>query len=456
MLNLPKKLVSTIHVLLAFALIIVSVAASFMPIITLETGTKEADLEKVEELWLDIFDKEMGKDLKKALKEPIGISAPKLISMIGIVVDMVNALSSSDDAEEILEELENVDPETLATAVALLNTFASLIDIDEEDIENGDGEEIAESVISMIFNIVITYICLIWILIATLVLPVIYVFLALFALFSVLRHVKDLSGATTGVCKKLPGKISIPMTVILFQCVLPTMHYGSGTMLLWVMALVTVLLNVLATRAHSYDRAEFKYLNVVQGMSLLGIIGYVVFFFSIIKTGIFTSFTGGAWGTFVTKVAVALEAGDSVETTGYIVDAIMMIVYVALVLSSLKYFNKCLKRISCTLCSAKRESDPKDSFIVKAIFMLLIYILPTVVAGSENCLKDPTKSSTKGAVSSLVMSSDAKSALTVAFVGIIIIVVAEIALIVLKKVFCSDVSTESKVAVMSGTAYKAD
>ena len=439
MLNLPKKLVSSVHVLVAFVLIIVALIGSFMPIVTLKVDVNnETAMEAITDVW-----NEISKDkLKKSdFKEPVNISAPKLLSMAGIIVELVN------DPEDAADAVEDLDKETLLAALAFIGTFAAAVDVDALE----DADE--DSIITVIFTIVLTYVCLVYVLIATLIIPIIFLFMALFALMSVLRNAKDLSGAVNGVGKKLPGRMSIPLTIMLYQCVLPTMGIGAGTKLIFAMALAAVALNVLATRTHSYNSDEFKYLNVVQGASLLGIIGYVIFFFNIIDTNIISTFISGDWIVYVTRVAIDSAAGKSVSDYGFIVDGVMMLIYVSLVLGSVKYFNKCLRRISCTLCSAKREEDPKDCFIVKAVFMLFIYILPTIVAGHENGLSSVTKSIKNGGNKPSLDLGDAQGALTAAFVGLIIILVAEIGLAVLKKVFCEDVHTESKVAVMSGTAH---
>jgi len=344
---------------------------------------------------------------------------------------------------EIFDEL-GIDVAVVEEAISEAREEAAGMESEEED-------DLGENIFMMILNVMIVMICLLAVLGFTVVAPVIYIISALTALIPALIHVKDPDEAAAKVSRKLTGLITIPLSLILFQCVLPTMNYAGGTMALLIISLVCVLFNTVLSRLHSYTAPQMKYANIMQGVSLIGVAGYLVFFFNVINANIFNTFINGNLGKQLLNVMEASLEKEEVASNGYIVDIVMIVVAVVLVLSSTDYFKACLQRLSCSIPVGKNGSKIKDVQIVRAILMLPIYVLPYIVATSKNFHEDVTKAG-EGDASLLIVSQETADAMMGVQIGIIMILVAEIALIVLKLVLCKDVSAEDMGDVMCGAA----
>jgi hypothetical protein len=108
----------------------------------------------------------------------------------------------------------------------------------------------------MILNIMVVLVCLIAVLSFTVIAPVIYVISALIALISALVHVKEPEAAGAKVSKQLTKLIKIPLLLMLFQCVLPTMTYSSGALTLLILSLVCVVFNLVLSRLQFQKRID--------------------------------------------------------------------------------------------------------------------------------------------------------------------------------------------------------
>jgi len=193
------------------------------------------------------------------------------------------------------------------------------------------------------------------------------------------------------------------------------------------------------------------YINLVQGASVLGIIGFFVFFFNLLKTNIFSNFLNGSIFSYVGKSSdvqkVAKDLGVSVSVPNdYMVDFILIVLFAMFALMSVSYLNASARRLSCT-------TKHGDNFLAQAIMLLPVFILPTVVKSMKHNYvfnSAEFKYEKAGAESFLKLSSSEETALVLVLVGIIIMLVAEIALIILKKVLCKDMTREEMKAVLGG------
>lgn len=440
-LNVPKKTTALIQVWTSMLLIVIAVILSFMPIVNLQIADRKT-IDAINEMVEEISGEEVSE-----IPSEIEVSAPKMYGSISMIVKFISAIGSENEelAQEVKAMMEGEEGRNTVLMVAAI--AASFMDIfgGEEDEKKPDG-------LAMILKVLVVLICLLYVLGFTLIIPIIVVITAIVALISALKNLKAPEEAAPIVSKKLLGLITLPMTFILFQCVLPTMHYGVGALGIWIVSFICVALCLIVSRLHMYTPAQMKYANVLQGTAIVGIIGYLVFFFNVINVGAFDSLISGKWASYVTQVVVIQANGGKVPSFGYLIDAALILVAVILVLSSVNYFKSCANRLSCTAGAGKNNKKPKDSNLVSSIIYLLIYILPVYVMGATNCLKDPTSTSTKGAESFLVLSEEQNSALTMALVGLIIMIVAEVALLVLKKTVCKDVPADEMMAVFAGTA----
>ena len=268
--NLPRKLVSTVQLWASLLLIILAFVFSMTPIITLK-NIENAD--KINEMMTEL---DLGTDIP--IEEETEISSPKMISSISLIVKIVGAATAEgEDKAEKAEELEEFlktdkGKEAVATAVCLAVAIVKTVDV-----------ESSSNFFSFIFNIVISIVGLIAVLLITLALPFVFGIIALISLIKALKNIRTPENAAPALAKKLPGMISLPLILMLFQCVIPGMTYASGVVAICVLAVIATVLNFAASRAREYPNEQFKYLNIVQGCSVVGIVGFLVFFFNIIR-----------------------------------------------------------------------------------------------------------------------------------------------------------------------------
>ena len=441
--NVPRKTTALIQVWGCVLLALVCVFLSFAPMITLDTGTSDVT-EMIDELDLDI---------ELEIPEKVDVSAVKLVRSIVLVADVIGALSDdSSDADEkvaALEEKLNSEDgaNTLVTCLAIANTFTSSIDFDDD------------MSVGIILGLLITLLALLFVLIFTMICPIIYIITALTMLIPALVHMTNPLSVSTKIAKKLPGLLTLPMVFIVFQCLIPGMNYGKGALGLWVTAAVCVLLNVVVSRLRKYTTKGFVYLTIVQCGALVAAVGYIVYFFNILKTGIFNSFLNGKWAEYVLDLgkqqALAEKAKVSFEpSNAYLIDALLIVVYAILVLTSISYFARCAERLSCAAGNAK-TGNARENRIVFAIILFFTYLIPTYVMESKNLFVNFINDK-QGASSSLVLTSAQQSALESAKTGLIIMIVAEIAIFVLRLILCRGFKKDDRVAVLTGTAPTPD
>ncbi|MBQ8416352.1 MAG: hypothetical protein IJX13_05590 [Clostridia bacterium] len=445
-LNVPRKTTAMIQVWASMLLILIAVFLCFSPMITLQI----ADPEMIEGI-SGMVEEMTGQDVGEIPTE-IEVTCPKLLGSIGLIANFISAASNPEEAnaEELQKMLESEDGKnTVMMVAAIANSVMSIFDFGGEEGEEGGDFNI----VSLIFNVLLVLVATIYMLGFTLIFPFIFVIFAIIALVTALKNLSDPTIAAPKLAKRLPGLITLPMIFMLFSCVLPTMNYGWGAMGVWIVCLVSVLVNFVISRLRSYNAGDWKYLTVLQGTSLVGIVGFMVFFVNILKVGAFNSFINGNWGKFLQNVIVgsAMDKDAKVASMSYIIDAVMVLVAVFLVLSAIDYLKHCGQRISCAVARTK-TGKLTDTHIVLAVAMMFIYILPTIVMNSQNYTEDPFDASAESVGSFLVLSDAGKAALDAALIGLIIMLVAEIALIVLKKVLCKESTKEEMELAMSGNA----
>ena len=271
----------------------------------------------------------------------------------------------------------------------------------------------------------------------TLVIPLMLIIAAIAVVIKALRNIKTPEDVSGAVANKLTPMLSMTLTVMLFQCVINegVMKAGSGLTTIFVLAIVSVGINFIATRLREYPSAQFKYINIVQPVAILSIVGFLVFFFNLLDTGITT--------TYIKRFMPYAIAGEEY------VHLALMGVYILLALGCVSYLDKAARRLCCTV----KPEGPKgivglfikgkisDNNIVHAVMNLLIYILPAVVIGMDGFR---------------FFYEENESAFSGVLVGAIIMLIAEIAAIALRTVFCKDLSTREAEELLTGTAMTSE
>ena len=449
-LNVPKRLTATVQIWTSVLLLIIATCLSLTPIITLHTAD---NVDQINEMIRKI-DLPGGEKLDE-IPETVDVSAIKIVKSIGVMSKVMKSVMNAakeKDADNLGDEIAEVfktdeGKETLVIALSFATTVASNFN-DENKSDSG--------LLANILSTIITVIALLALLVLTFVIPVMLLVTTLIALVTALLNLSAPEKVSANIARKLPAFISLPFSMMLFQCVVPGMSYGSGIVGICVVAILSAVLGLVISRLRTYEAPAFRYLNIVQGVSALGIVGFMVFFFNLLKTNVFTNFLHGKFATYVASVALVKKASASaVVNQSYLVDLALIMVYVVFALAAVSYLEKCVQRLACSVAANKKGGFIKDSCIVKAVLMLVIYILPTYVMGQKHYYTDPTSTAAEGEESFLVLNAEESSALKLVLVGIILMIVAEIALIVLKAVFCKGMNRSSISALVGGETVEA-
>ena len=448
--NLPRRTVSMVQLWASVLLIVLAFIFSFMPIITFKTLDNAGEINAMIE--------QFAPDADFEIPEEVEISSPKLISTIALIANIIGTATAEggadpDKAAELEDYLKSESgQQDVVTAVCVALTLTKTF--------NFEGQS---DPLSLILNVVIGLIGLLAVLICTIILPIILFFNLIIALIKAAKGAKTPEEVSAAVGARLPGLLSLPLTIMLFQCVVPDMSQGWGIIALCVTCVISVLVNFVCSRLREYPAKQFVYLNVLQGPALVGIVGFLIFFFNIIKTGIFTSFTSGKFSMYFAQVLVAQEMGATVNNA-YIIDGVLMLVYLCVMLSCVSYLDKAARRLSCTVKNEKPHgiiglfvpAKASDNNLILALFTSLAYIAPTVVAGFKHFYNDVTSTAAEGDASFLNITDAGNEALSMALVGIIIMIVAEVAVVVLKGVFCKDLAAHEKEALLLGHAMTSE
>lgn len=449
-LNLPRRLVSTVQLWASLLLIVLAFVFSMTPIITfefdgldnfLEASGLEGEYPELDEFFDDLED-----------LDGFEVSSPKIIGSISILAEFLTALIEED--EDAFEDfLDHLDSEEGHEALATAFSFAIPIFNNIDGMEDGDTATIINTIITMFALIAVFFISLFF--------PVIFGFSALGAIIKSLKNIRTPEVGAPALAKKLPAKITLALLLMLLQCVVPGMSYASGLVAICVLSITSTVLNLLATRCREYPSEQFKYLNIVQGCAVINIVGFLLFFFNIINTGIFNSFMG----EFIPYFAEVLMLRDPSDANmAFIIDGVLIIFYLSIVLGSRHHLRKSTARLTCSAKHERRKgfiglfmpAKLRDSDIVSSVLCLIAYIIPTYIMGVKHGYRDITSNKAEGNFSFLDLNKDGEAALSAALVGIILMIVADVAVIVLKKVFCSKLTKEDADAVLAGSAKTSD
>lgn len=420
-LNLPRKLVSFAQVWISVLLVILAMIFSLMPLVSLNTNTAGVGTDL-----RNFIEDDMGLDMGTySIPDQIDVSFSDFIGLISLTIDAINAANGDSDSVDALDEhFETTEGKEEVVIVA------SLAMITMNSVE--DFDDMGDNPVGTIFSVTVSMMSLLYVIVMAFVIPIMLIIATIVVLIKALKNIKTPENISGDLANKLTPMISMTLTVMLFQCAIQDglMERAYGLTTIFVLAIVSAAINFVATRLREYPSAQFRYINVVQPVAVLSIIGFLVFFFNLLDTGIVT--------TFVTYFLPSAAIKDEIAPM------IIIGVYAILALASASYLDKATRRLTCSV----KPEGPKgliglfikgrirDNNIVHAVMNLIVYILPVVVMSMDY----------------LELTSDGESALTGVLIGAIIMLIAEIAAIVLKNVFCKNLSEEEAEQVLVGTA----
>ena len=442
MFNLSKKKTSTIQLWACVLLTVLALIMSFLPIVKLQTLDHKSEMY---ELMSDI-------GVYTDIPEEVDISAVGLIKSGKLIVDLVSTAASddtedSDKLDALEEKLKSEDAKkTAMIAIAIVATTADAVS-DNDDADSSSG------FLSTVFEVLIILGALLGVLGMAIALPITMIVKTIKTAIVAGKNINTPDAAIGSVGSTLASSFKLLLTLMVFQMLIPGMSYGAGLVAIFWIAIVSVVVNTVMIRLGDHTKAENMYLNVVQGASVVGIIGFVVFFFNMIKSNMFGTFLG-SYTNYLARVANAKSNAaafrqDIEINNAYIIDGVLVIACWAILLSTIGYFIKSMSRLSCT-------KKGGDSVLAGSIFAVVAAVIAKFVAGAKHGYLLLTSTAEEGDYSFLeALTKSEESALNTVLVGAIIMLVVEIALMILKKVLCGDLTKEQMQDLVAGKAVEA-
>lgn len=462
--NAPRKPMARIHMLISLVLVIVCTVLAFTPLMTIRVTDETVDsIESLMEYVMKSDDEsETNAAVQKALDSMKLKNATVKLSFKGVadatkpIADASAALSKFIEAamnssngkteeekkaneqkmKDAAKELKSVfltdDGEIRSEVrdlVVVLAAIAGPMLPSTDDIEGGMSED---DVPAMLSKAIPHMIGLILALILLSLLPIIYVILALVTLITFLKNLRTPDIGAAKLAKRMPKSIVHPLSIVLLTCLTATLGFTTNTLIMIILAAVGTLVNVIFTRLHSWEKEDIAYANAVQATTLVSIGAYLFLFFNILKMGVFKTFIGRLISFFVSDGKI----GTAVYT-----DIAMIFVAVLFAFVSTKYLAKVLRRISLA-CKPKRKGGARATHLVYALFLMLVTIFPMMALGST--------ANNGGAF--LVASPAQEYALLYGFIATGIMVLSEIVLLILRKVFGKRLTPAEVADVLSGVS----
>ena len=431
---LPAKRLTLIQNIITMVLLAVIVFMSFG---TVFTATVNKDATTVE-----MFDKivnGLGGDPVE-MPDTVEVSAPYIIKSVGSVVDILksgmsavkDAMELSDSAKQVQEEADDLStPQDAADLQYEVNNLEEQANKTQAKVNSLSESLKSDDFVSLVTLIVIIiqafgeslllgiiYVALIGL---SLSLPIVAIIRFILALISFFRYLGKPGEGYAKISKSF-GAIFVMLPILwLFKIIAPQITFGSGIITMVILCIVVLAINLIASRLKAYTPVQFKYINVLQGASLFGVIGYFLIMLNIDGMGIFDKIWGGI-GSFM----------DKTETGKMLITVAVIVAFVIVLINTCKLIKKIACRLCCMVPAGKVMAH--DTAIVGATLALVLIAAPVylMVGGFELDLGD-------GMTSFILFA-----------VGAGLIFVSELVMLILKKTLCASATGDDIHAVLTG------
>ncbi len=444
---LPAKRLTLIQNIVCMVVMLAIVGLSFGTIFTAKIEQDDETQEMFDEVMtaLDFDEDSKGNDVK--LPKEVNVSAPfvikSFVSIADVVKNLVDVIGDLDDIADDANDL-NDSIDKAQNDKDLSNAKDNVDDINDKTNKLESGVDSAKDkakkagdamksdgfvgLIALILAVVqafsqnvilgIVYVILIFTVIT---LPLIMAIKFIIALVSFLKNLKDPGKAYPRISKSFRGMFAILPTLWMYKILAPQMTFGAPVIVMLVLCIVVLVINLLASRIKSYTPEEFSYINVLQGVSVVSVIGYFLFMLNIGKAELFAHIWDGI-GSFIEKA----------KSMDVLLAVIAVLAIVVTLIPASKLITKFATRLCCMVPTGKKLA--KDTYIVSAAFALILVIAPIfLMEGKFNM--DLGKNGT-----SFILAS----------VGIVLMLAGEIAMPILKKSVCKGTTSDDIHAVLTG------
>jgi len=396
------------------AIVIIMLLTSFGTIFTLSLNVSEDFEEKLDSVLYELTGEE---DIK--LNKEIDVDFMFLVKTATTIADVVTALEDLENGEGGNTPAEKLSDEELQSltdlvvfAFAIISRFGDITEI--EDIEMLDVKSVIDAIIFIV--------CIIYFIFFTVTLVLTLLFGTLKAVFGFLISGRNagkasarISSSIYRVIKRFPGLVVILLLT-------DEIKYGSAVNSLLILCIASLGIGLLVSRLKKYDTGEFKYLNILQIVSAVSVVGLVMFVLNLIETNILME---GLYQTFTLEFIENLADGNADFFALVLIILLFVSVFIAL---------KSLPRVVTRFACMSNSNSPAK--IAKMFLTLFAIVIPVVMMNYE--------------VIGFKLSDAQYTSFILASVGIGIMFVAEIVLSVLVDHFCDDSSEENQQKILSG------
>ena len=354
------------------------------------------------------------------IPEKIEVSLPFMIKSIGSIGDVIKSASQmAKDADEADVEEKVEDAEDLAKDV-MSQDFVNLI-------------VFFMALFSSFGSSFVLGICHIFLLSLVFIVPITAIVNLLIGGIGLLRNLQEPDVAMTKVSKGFSGVLGMFPLLLLVKVLIPELQLGGGIVTILVMCCIGLAISLVCSRLKYYEKPDFKYLNVLQILSACSLGAFLIFFFNMANSGIMATIFKRL-GSYAVK-----EVGSTLvkqKESPDMVPMLLVLVFVVVLFMIVNYVVDILTRLTCM------SKSKADTHIVTTAIGLAIIVIPVVLMNSEKF--------------ALKLSDADSSAFTMVCVGLVLMLVIEIALKILSKSLCSDVSADRRKEIVTGAYVYVD
>jgi hypothetical protein len=275
-------------------------------------------------------------------------------------------------------------------------------------------------------------ICNLLLLIMAVTVPLTAIISALRAIFGLLFNLKDMGNAFHKISRAFFSLISIFPLIFLVMIVVPEVQLGGATYGIMALCGVGILVNLAASRLKYYDKEDFKYINILQGTMLVGIIGYVLYLFNIMKSKVIEAVYSSVGADTLDQAEDLISGAESEFNVLPLIFGILLII---LIFAAVDNLTKLLTRFAC-MCKSHSDHNIRG-----AITCILTAVLPFVMMQMDIGFE---------------IGEAEMTPFIISVVGLALMAVAEIALLALPSSICPAVTAVRRQEIVTGAYIYVD
>lgn len=380
---LPAKTLTRIQCIACIALMALIVITSFSAIFTVKIEKSEGAVE--------MFDKivnSLGEGEKAEMPEEVEVSAPYIIKSIGSVGKIFkgamstvkNATELSNSANEMQDNVDNGEYGSVQDDADALNEKANATMESVNEISDALKSPEFVGLIALItvifqafgqsFILGLVYAALMSM---TIVIPVTAVICLIKAVLALIFNITNPGEGYSKIVKAF-GEIFIMFpTLWLMKIIAPQIEFTASVTVMVAAIIAALVIGLVSSRLKAYNDVQFKYINVLQGASLVGVIGYFMFMLNIDKIQIFDAVFSG--------MPAFMETAKAADM-GILLVLMIALIYIAF--ATCKYIQNIACRMCCMYPAPKQKKNGKiahanDTFVASTAIALALVAIPVAL-----------------------------------------------------------------------------